>query len=134
MTNSSTKYLDDHLIDGPGHVVKDTMEIFKTNCGLFALVFSVYSNKDLSVSKKERIVNALLDSTFDLMQLKYKFNLELYEKYALENLGDGDKFELLSKIPAQLEEDYETGLKEARVLLVQEIDNIIESISGLFSK
>lgn len=134
MSNSSTKYLDDHLIDGTGRVVRDTMEIFKINCGLFALIFSLYSNKDLSDDKKERIVNALLDSTFDLMELKYKFNLELYEKYALENLEGGNKFELLSKIPAQLMEDYEAGLKEARVLLVKEIDNIVESISGLFNK
>jgi hypothetical protein len=134
MTNSSTKYLDDYLIDDVGHIVKDTIDIFKGNCGLFSLVFSVYSNKDLSVSKKERLINALLSSTFELMGLKYKLNLEMYEKYALEHMEYGNKFELLSMIPAQIKEDYEAGLKEARELLVKEIEGITESISELFNK
>ena len=134
MTFSSTKYLDDHLIDGPGHVVKDTMEIFKSNCGIFGLIFSVYSNRELSTDKKERLINALLSSTFELMELKYKFNLELYEQQALANMEDGNKFELLSEIPAQIVEDYEAGLKEAKTLLVKEIDGIINSISGLFKE
>lgn len=137
MANSSTKYLDDYLIDGQGEVVKDTIDVFKSNCGFFSLVFSVYSNKDLSVSKKERLINALLSSTFELMELKYKLNLEMYEKYALEHIDDiddGNKFELLSMIPAQLKEDYEAGLKEARELLVKEIESIADSISELFNK
>jgi len=134
MTNSSTKYLDEHLIDGVGHVTKDTIDIFKSNCGLFGLVFSVYSNKELSVSKKECLINALLSSTFELMELKYKLNLEMYEKYALENIEDGKKFELLSVIPAQIKEDYEAGLKEAKELIVKEIEGIVDSISVLFNE
>lgn len=134
MTFSSTKYLDEHLIDGTGLVVRDTIDIFKGNCGLFALVFSIYSNRELSTDKKERLINALLSSTFELMELKYKFNLELYEQQALANMEDGNKFELLSEIPAQIVEDYEAGLKEAKTLLVKEIDGIINSISGLFKE
>jgi hypothetical protein len=58
----------------------------------------------------------------------------MYERHALSNVEDGNKFELLSEIPAQIVEDYEAGLKEAKTLLIKEIEGIVESISGLFKE
>lgn len=128
----STKYLNDTFLDGKGLVIKDVLDVFKTNCGLFALLFSIYSNKDISNSKKEHLVKAMLKSTMEFMEYKYQVNLDLYERYALDNLEKGKKFEALAEVPAKLVEDYELGLKEANEILMLEIDNIIKSIESLF--
>ena len=124
MSDSSTKYLDQLILDSKGLVVRETMNEIKCYCGLFAFVLSVCS-MDITDDSKAKLINNILDSSMKFMYRKYEANLDIYTKHASENLESGKLFESLSLLPAKMREDFEMGLAEAKHFLKTEILDIL---------
>lgn len=127
--NSSTKYLDEILLDDKGLVSRDVMDSVKGYCGLFGFVLSICNNPALSDDQKSRLILNILDASMKFMTRRYEFNLELYRKHVSENLQKGQLFKTLSEIPAKMQEDYEMGLEEARQYLLIEIRDILKILN-----
>ena len=124
--NSSTKYLDNLLLDDRGKVTKEVMDTIKGYCGLFGFVLSVCNNTHLDDSEKAKLILNILESSLIFMTKRYEINLELYNKHVTDNLQTGKLFESLSVLPAQMREDFELGLNEAHEFLLTEVRDILK--------
>lgn len=133
MTNESTKYLDNAVLDNAGKITKEVVESFKSYCGLFSLVFSIYNTK-MPDDKKDKLLKAIVNSTLEFMEKRYQVNLNLYLAQATSEVEKGRFFEVFSAIPARMQEDYERGLEDARELILMEIDGIVRIIHEFLSK
>ena len=67
MTHWSTKYLDQAVLDEAGIITKEVIESFKSYCGLFSLVFSIY-NTNMPDAKKDKLLKAIVTSTLEFME------------------------------------------------------------------
>lgn len=123
---SSTKYLDEIMLDGKGLVTKDVLSDTKGYCGLFAFILSICSLEHVSDKEKARLINNVLDSAMKFMARKYEANLTLYNRQASENLEAGKFFKTLSEMPAKMREDFEMGIEEARHFLKIEAMDILK--------
>jgi len=127
MSNKTTKYLDDAFLDDAGVITKEVIESFKSYCGLFALIFSIYNTR-MSEEKKDTLLKAIVTSTLEFMEKKYQINLNLYLTQAATTAEKGRLFEVFSAIPTTMEENYKRGLEDARELIHMEIDGIVRII------
>lgn len=125
MSNSSTKYLDELMLDDKGLITKEVMADVKGYCGLFAFVLGISTMDHLSDREKSRLINNVLDSAMTFMTRKYEANLTLYTRHASENLESGKLFKSLAELPAKMREDYEIGIKEASKFLKVEARDIL---------
>lgn len=123
---SSTKYLDEFLLDDKGQITKDVMDTIKDYCGLFAFVLSICNDTGLSDQAKAALIKNIIESSLKFMDKRYMANLDLYKKRVTENLKVGRLFEALSEIPAKMQEDYEMGIEEARHFIYTEIRDILK--------
>lgn len=123
---SSTKYLDELMLDGKGLVTRDVLADTKGYCGLFAFILSICSLEHVTDEQKVKLINNVLDSAMKFMTRKYEANLTLYNRQASENLEAGKIFKTLSEMPAQMREDFEMGIEEARHFLRMEAKDILK--------
>ncbi len=123
---SSTKYLDEFLLDDKGQITKDVMDTIKDYCGLFAFVLSICNDVALSDQAKVALIKNIIESSLKFMDKRYTANLNLYKKQVTENLKAGKLFEALSEIPAKMQEDYEMGIEEARHFIYTEVRDILK--------
>jgi len=122
---SSTKYLDELLLDNKGQVTKDVMDTVKGYCGLFAFILSICNNDALSDKGKAALVGNIIEASLKFMAKRYTANLNLYKKQVTNNLKSGKLFEALSEIPAKMQEDYEMGIEDARHFIYVEVRDIL---------
>lgn len=132
MTNT-TSYLDNVLLDDAGKITKEVLDAFKSYCGLFALVFSIY-NTDMSDDKKDKLLKAIVTSTLEFMEKRYQINLNLYLAQAADEAESGKLFEAFSTVPATMEENYRRGLDDARELISMEVEGIVRVIHEYLNK
>jgi len=123
---SSTKYLDEFLLDDRGKITKDVMDTIKDYCGLFAFVMSICNDQILSDQAKADLIRNIVESSLKFMSKRYLTNLNLYNKQVTDNLKTGKLFEALSEIPAKMQEDYEMGIEEARHFIYTEVRDILK--------
>lgn len=133
MSSGSTKYLDDALLDEAGVITKEVLESFKSYCGLFALIFSIY-NTNMPDSKKDTLLKAIVNSTLEFMEKRYQVNLSFYLAQASKDVEKGKLFETFSAVPARMQEEYERGLEDARELISMEIEGMVRIIHDFLSK
>jgi len=124
--SSSTKYLDDFLLDGKGQITKDVMDTIKDYCGLFAFIMTICNDTELSEQAKVALIRNIIESSLKFMDRRYAANLNLYKKQVTENLKSGKLFEALSEIPAKMQEDYEMGIEGARNFIYTEVRDILK--------
>jgi hypothetical protein len=123
---SSTKYLDEIIMDERGEIIRDIMENIKGYCGLFGFIAGICNTPSISKEKKASIITGIIESSLKFMRKKYETNLKMYEVYATENLEEGNKFEQLSVTPAKMREDFEAGIDSARKYLYIETRDILK--------
>jgi len=123
---SSTKYLDEFMLDDKGQVTKDVMDTIKDYCGLFAFVMTICGHDEFSNHEKKALINNIIESSLKFMGRRYQANLSLYKKQVTANLQAGKLFETLSEIPAKMQEDYEIGIEDARHFLFAEVQDILK--------
>lgn len=131
MTHWSTKYLDQAVLDEAGIITKEVIESFKSYCGLFSLVFSIY-NTNMPDAKKDKLLKAIVNSTLEFMEKRYQININFYLAQAADNVEKGKLFETLSAIPARMQDDCDRGLEDARELISMEIEGIVKIINDFF--
>jgi hypothetical protein len=133
MGNNTTEFLDSALLDDAGMITKEVLESFKAYCGLFSLVFGIY-NTDMPDDKKNTLLKAIVNSTLEFMEKRYRINLDLYLAQAAKDAEKGALFETFSVIPARMQEDYERGIEDARELISIEIDGIVRIIHDFVNR
>lgn len=128
MSESSTKYLDQMILDSRGLITREAMNEIKNYCGLFAFVLSICS-MEITDEGKVRLINSIIDSSIKFMYKKHEANLDIYNRQVSENLEAGKLFESLSSLPAKMREDFEIGIATAKTFLRAEITDILSILN-----